>query len=110
MKLSLWLSWGPYSPEDGSNALNCYVATANQQKKNEKTKKNKKQTEKYTSMDYRDTTLPLLEGLDIVIRNGLTSEAEETFGVFQEHAGKSSTMRLNQVSWNPKVKLHRLGK
>lgn len=44
------------------------------------------------------------------IRHGVTTTAEETFGFSQEVVDEDGIERFYQVSWNPTVKLHRLGK
>lgn len=44
------------------------------------------------------------------IRNGVATTTEETFGFSQKVIDKDGIERFYQVSWNPTVKLHRLGK
>lgn len=43
------------------------------------------------------------------IRNGVATTAEETFVFSQEVIDEDGMERFYQVSWNPTVKLHRLG-
>lgn len=44
------------------------------------------------------------------IRNAVATAAEGTFRISQKAVGKDEVEHLYQVSWNPKVKVHRLGK
>lgn len=43
------------------------------------------------------------------VRNAVATAAEETFGVPREIVNEDYIERLYQKSWNPKVKLQRLG-
>lgn len=44
------------------------------------------------------------------MRNTVATATEETFAVSQEVVDEDEIERLYQKSWNPKVKLQRLGK
>lgn len=44
------------------------------------------------------------------IRNTVATAAEGTFKVSQKAVDKDEVEHLYQVSWNPKVKVHRLSK
>lgn len=54
--------------------------------------------------------MPLSNIFGNFIRNSVATAAYETFGVFQEALEEDYVEHLYQVSWNPKVKLRRLGK
>lgn len=57
-----------------------------------------------------NTTMPLFSIFGDFIRNTVATAAEETFRVPREVVDEDEIQRLYQVSWNPKVKLQRLGK
>lgn len=66
--------------------------------------------ENRTKLEPWNTTMPLFSIFGNFIRNTVATAAEETFRVPREVVGEDEIQRLYQVSWNPKVKLHRLGK
>lgn len=67
-------------------------------------------TDKRAKLQPWETTMPLSNVFGIFIRKTITTIAEEKFRVSQEVVDEDEIERLYQVSWNPKVKLHRLGK
>lgn len=73
-------------------------------------KKNKKDMENISKLTPWKTTISLSKVFGNFIRNAVATAADGTFGVFQDVVDRDQIGRLYQVSWNPKVKLHRLGK
>lgn len=57
-----------------------------------------------------EDTEPLCNVFGKFIRKSVPTTAEEVFGVSQEVVDVNEIGPLYQVSWNPQVKLHRLGK
>lgn len=95
------------SPQGGGNALNSCLATAikqNEGKERDAVMENRAKRKPWT------TAMPLPNGFGNFVRNTVaTAAAEEALGVFQKVVDEDELQRLYQVSWNPKVKLHRLG-
>lgn len=56
------------------------------------------------------TAMLLFKVFGNFIRNAVATAAEGTLGVSREAVDGDEMERLYQVSWNPTVKLHRLGK
>lgn len=56
------------------------------------------------------TTMPMSKVFENFIRKTVATAADGNFRVLQKVVDKDEVQHLYRVSWNPRVKVHRLGK